>query len=444
MHIEIFPQDTPEGRARLKLVFSAPEVAAELEASDAGPAPESAAAGGGGSGDDAALVKAADSLVNRGIDAAVRDHGFRPVGEVSVRMDECGRGQGLTALVEAQTLPAVAVPASFEGLSVRIEEAIPTKAEIHAMLERLRRSRGRLERVEEQRLPRPGDVLALSVDGLRDGVPAPDLHVENYLLNDANAARTPEIARLARTLHVGESGSCILEDAALFPAADARGQRLEVRVTLRGLMREVLPECDEAFAAQCGFASLAALRSALYRERMAFLIARNRKRAEAALLEDLLRERDFAVPPVLLRAHERECLREAEAALRRSIRAPAEVRAALERRRPALEAEALGQARAQTWLMACGYAHGLRVTEQELSARIREMAAALGRTAEELQREFEASTAMAELQDRLLAEKALAMIYARARKIIVDAAGNEVRHSRDSEEAGSKDAGHRA
>lgn len=424
MHIEFFPQDVPEGRARLKLTFPAKEVATELQAApEEAPgdhAPEHAP-------EDQALLRAADGLVNRGIDAAVKNHGFRPVGRIDIRMDTCSRADGITALLEAEVLPPVEVPESFEGLTVRIEEAIPPKSDIHAMLERLRRSRGKLEQVSERRLPRAGDVLALDVDGYRNGELAPELHVENYLLNDANAARTPEIAAVARTLHVGESGSCTLADTALFPAAGGAGDTLEVRVTLRTLMKEILPDCDDAFAKQCGFGSLEELRSALYRERMAFLIGRNRKRAEAALLEELLRGQDFAVPPALLRAHERECLREAEAALRKNAVAPAAREEALERRRPALLAEAHRQARAQAWLMACGYAQGLRVTQQELATRIGQMAEALGRKPEELQKDFEASSAICELQDRLLAEKALAMIYARARKITVDAAGNTVR-----------------
>ena len=210
MHIEFFPQDAPEGRAHLKLGFSPKEVATELQA-----APEEDGPGGHApenGPEDQALLRAAESLINRGIDAAVKNHGFRPVGRIDIHMDACSRADGVSALLEAEVLPPVEVPKAFEGLTIRIEEAIPPKSDIHAMLERLRRSKGKLEPVSERRLPQAGDVLALDVDGYRNGELAPELHVENYLLNDANAARTPEIAAVARTLHVGESGSCTLAD----------------------------------------------------------------------------------------------------------------------------------------------------------------------------------------------------------------------------------------
>lgn len=437
MHIDFLPHDAPAGRACLKLTFSPAEVAAELRSLAAGeetaapaPAEDVAASEPGRDRNDPQLLKVADTLVNRGIEAAVRNHGFRPAGRISIRMDACSVTDGLSARLEAESLPDISFPASLEALSVRIEEAIPLKSEIHAMLERLRRSRGKLERVDERRLPEAGDVLALRLDGYREGAPVPGLHVESYLLNDANASRTPEIADVARTLHVGESGTCTLEDSPLFSPEDARVGKLEIRVTLCALMKEVLPDCDDAFARQCGSGSLEELRSALYRERMAFLIGRNRKRAEAALLEELLKDREFSVPPSILRAHERECLREAEAALRGNALSPADASRALEQKRPALLAEAARHARAQTWLMAFGYAHGLRVTEQELSARVGQMATALGRDAEALQKDFEATEAIVELQDRMLAEKALSMIYAKVRKITVDATGNEVRQTK--------------
>lgn len=428
MRIEFLSHDVPEGHARLKLAFSASEVLAELELlvterknNDSATLPTH-----NNDTDDPLLENVADILINKAIDVAVKNHGFRPAGRISVHMDTCSEVNGIIAVLEAEILPDIAVPSSFEGLKIRIEEAIPLKSEIYAMLERLRRSKGKLEPVNESRLPQAGDVLSLCVDGYRNGELLPELHVENYLLNDANASRAPEIAAVARTLHVGESATCTLADSSLFSSGNVCAQGLEIKVTLCTLKKEILPECDDAFAQKCGFDSLDKLISALYRERMAFLIGRNRKRAESAILEELLKGQTYAVPPSILKAHERECLLEAEADLRKKALSSHDVASALERRRPALLAEAARQAKAQTWLMACAYAHGLRVTKHELSMRIGQIAIALGKEEKDLQEEFETSGAVFELQDRLLAEKALSMIYVKAHKMVVDAKGNEV------------------
>ena len=81
------------------------------------------------------------------------------------------------------------------------------------------------------------------------------------------------------------------------------------------------------------------------------------------------------------------------------------------------------EARFQTWLMALAFRENIVVTEQETEAKIGRLALASGKDKAELTGELRKSGALYELQDKILAEKALNFLYGKAKKIIVDQNG---------------------
>ena len=427
MYMEFIPAKA-QLMLSIRLRFTAAEVDAELAAATAACAEgrDGAPAGGVGTIQEEVSRAALERLVNGGLEAAVRDRGLRPVGRVLSDEAHPEPGSPLEVLLHVETLPALRYPDSFDTFSVRIEEAIPAPRDLAAMLQRMLRSRARLEDVAEPRLPQPGDVLCVDIEASCDGQAVPGMSARSYLINDANRERTPEITATSITLRVGETGRYTTPCPADYPDASLRGRSLDVAVTLTRLMKENLPAIDDAFASSLGYRDLAHLRSAIFQDRMAALVDRNRRRAEQALLDELMGDASFPVPASLLAAHRREQELEARSAYRRRHGDAEPAGAELERLQDEATRRAQWQARAQTWLLGLAREKGIALGQKEVDRRVAAMAEGLRRPADELRRELAESGAIYELEDRMLAEKALSWAYGQTRKVIVDRQGRVV------------------
>jgi len=379
-----------------------------------------------GRGDEALAREAADRLVDAGLAVATERYGLRPVNRVQVENGTAGRGREFACTLHLEVLPDIPLPEDFAALAVEVEEPLVQPGELREHLHRLLRARGRLETVDEARLPRDGDVLDLDVDASWQGRPTPGMHAEHFLLQLRPDPEESAVAALARRLRAGETGAGTLPCPPDYPDAALRGRMLDLSVRLHAIRREVLPAPDAALAAALGFADAKQLLAAVYRDCFRQKLDRVRRAAERKLLAAILDGVDFPLPESLLHIHLRTCLLEARRALARAGLAGEALERELERAHAAVREEARALAREQALLLALAYRERLAVTGKDVDDRVRELAGQAGQSPEQLRRDLERTGAVHELQDRLLAEKALEFLFARARKITVDAHGNPV------------------
>lgn len=375
---------------------------------------------------EAVLRRATDALVEKGIAMVLDERAFLPVNRIRYEGPLAERGKPLSYALSLDILPEIPLPERLETLSVEVEEPVVSPGALRERLHRLLRAGGgRLEPVPERRLPQDGDVLELDIAGAYAGNPVPGMGANGFLLQLRPGQSGMDVADLARTLHAGETASGTLLCPPDYPDVSLRGKPVEITVRLRTISREVLPKPDEAFAVSLGFPNLRALHERLFMDCLERTMEEHRKAAEAKLLATALEGLEFPLPESLVAVHLKTALLE----LRRSLSERGYAGEELERllagmRETGLEA-ARREARIQTMLMVLGYREGLSVTEEDIENAVRALAGKAG-DVEAFRGKLEATGAIWELRDRLLAEKALRKLYGKAKKTVVDGKGRPV------------------
>ena len=143
------------------------------------------------------------------------------------------------AVVEVR--PTVEVP-GYRGLVVTIPAPVAKDDEIDAQIERIRGQYAELEVVE--RAAATGDFVTIDIEGSQDGEVLEGLVASAYLYEVGSAGIVPE---LDEALEAAEAGAELAFDAAHPNDEDAE---LRFEVTVTEVKAKVLPDLDDAFAAE--------------------------------------------------------------------------------------------------------------------------------------------------------------------------------------------------
>ena len=158
---------------------------------------------------------------------------------------------------------------------------------------------------------------------------------------------------------------------------------------------------------------------------MARKIAAIKARAGETLLNGLLDKTDFPLPePVRALFVRNELLEARDIMLRQGLQRE-EITARLQDMRQGLETQAERHARAHCYLLALAFRENLQVPEKELEDVLEKMAGKDGSPAE-LRKAMEKNGALSDVQERLLAARAMEFLYSHTRKVVVDREGKPV------------------
>jgi len=187
--------------------------------------------------------------------AAVREHGVDVIAPPEIDIT-AGQEDGpvvFDAVVEVR--PEVVV-GGYASLQVTVPAVDPSDDEIDAQLERLRTASATFESTD--RPAEAGDRVVIDIAGELDGEPAPGLTAEEYSYEVGSGGITTEVDAHLTGASAGdelsfESAHPVREDATL-----------HFEITVREVLGRVLPDLDDAFAADASeFATLDELRADL-------------------------------------------------------------------------------------------------------------------------------------------------------------------------------------
>lgn len=358
------------------------------------------------------------NLLDRVLSRLAQEHEVYPVNRVDYAECALARGRGCLLCLRMEVIPRFPLPEKLTELSVRVKAPVVDPKEFFAALLRLRQIGGELLDVLEDRYPQDGDVAFLDVRANCAGRPVPGLCAQNLALRLGGNESHPELGRVARGLKIGERGAGAMPCPEDYPDPDLIGREIQLAVRLRDLKREILPALDDALALKLGKKDLRGLQEDIYKELLNKVIVRNRREAEENLLESLLEPLEFEPPPSLITIHRKTCLAQTGAFLQKLGFRAGEVKLRLARMADEAERAAAGRAKAQAFLMALAYREKLTVSKDELGREIAKLARHTHADPAGLESELYGSKAIYELQDQLLADKALRHLYTKAQKIV--------------------------
>jgi trigger factor len=240
-----------------------------------------------------------NKLINEGLRAAFEEHKLNTIGQPQIDLQEMQTAKDLEFTATVELLPEPQIK-NYLDRSVEVEKKDVSESDVQAAFDQIVESRAELTPVEGRTEAAEGDVVALSVsikvDGGEFSKPEPFVdqlgqgrlskQVEREVVGLATQA-TKEIAIVADDEH---------------PIEGLRGKNVAYNVTLHGLYSKKLPTVDDAFAQSLGMGveTVDALKEKLKTQLRERAEGELKNGSQGALLELLVKENEFKVPPSLV------------------------------------------------------------------------------------------------------------------------------------------------
>jgi trigger factor len=262
---------------------------------------------------DQILNDVAHDLVPRAIDEALRERGVEPVDTPDVRDVVVDEGQALTFTASFDTVPAFEV-GEYETLTLRRPANRVDDEAVNQALQRLRERGARFEPAEGRGVV-DGDTVTLDLER-KDAQGAGDTHTDVAVELGAKA-NPPGFDEQLLGLEVGTTKTFAIHYPADYAIQELADTDVSYTATVKGIKRRVLPELDDEFAKDLGeFETLEALRTRV-REDLEHEARHSAEReVRADLMKQLAARVPFEVPAVLI---EREIDRRVEDFARRLV-----------------------------------------------------------------------------------------------------------------------------
>ena len=351
---------------------------------------------------------------------AVREHELAPISDPEIEIEKAEEGDRLVFTANVEVRPRITLT-DYKGVKVERPPVDVTDAEVEEQLDHLRDRFAELEVVGHP--ARRGDHVVADIHASVHGEEVAEATRQEYLYEVGAEELVPELDKELEGKRKGE----ILQFNATLPesAGERAGQEVSFRVLVKEIKSKKLPAADDDFAKTASeFDTIDELRADI-REKLADL---NRRQSDADLrervLDELVQRVDVELPDRLV---DHEVEHRVEQAKERAERIGMTLEQVLEaqgwdelRLRSDARAHAVRGLKADLVLEAVSRQEGIKVSSDELSQRVAELAQAIGREPKEVALQLERSGAVVQLAGDIIRTKALDLLVEHAEVVDVD------------------------
>jgi trigger factor len=313
-----------------------------------------------------------ERVVNSAYKEALQDQNVIPISSASVDNVSYERGEDLSFDVEFEVRPHVALD-RLGGFTVEAPGAQVEEADVDRVIDRLREQNASWHPVEEGR-PAEGDRVRVDIKPLQgEGGAEQEARTYEVVLGAGEILESIDTA--IRTLDPGGEGDFTVT---VSKGGDAEEEH-KVHLKLLGVERPELPAADDEFAKELGeFGSLEALRSRVREDLQSEAGRESDREVRRRLIQQVLEANPFEVPPSLVEQYLDGLLQAPEDA------DPEEVAQAKEQARPAAEYGV----RRMLVIERVAELENLHATQEDVEARVQEIADQNGVDVSEVRREL--------------------------------------------------------
>ena len=365
--------------------------------------------------------EARQDLINVHINDVMQQLGVAPLSGVAV---DAGapfrRGEGYNYSIEFEVLPAFDLP-PYEGLEVEQEKVVVAPEEVQKVIDRILRDRAQLVPVDGKAPAVDGQIATIDFEAFEDGKPVEGVRAENFDLALGKRQALEEFEALVKTVPYGEAGEGQISFPEDFLAKDLAGKTVTMKVRVHAVKERRLPELNDDLAKSLGLENVEKLRESILNSYTQSRTNLHKSAAQKILLDRLLKLVDFELPPSVVETQMRTLLGDMASRLERQGRSLDSLGKSLEDLRKEMQPQADELARAQVLLLSIAKKEGLEVSENEVSLHLYRLAMETGEDFKSLRESYDRSGMIFVLRDRMLADKAMDMVYAKARVTEVEA-----------------------
>jgi trigger factor len=303
-----------------------------------------------------------ERLIEDAYREAVDSTELQPAGAASVSNVQYAPGERLTFQAEVEIMPTIEL-SRVGGFRFKRETAPVTEEEVQQILDRVLSDFAEWREVD--RKAAQGDLVAVRVAPLAEGEEEPSEEAKPYRFVLGSGQALPDVEQAITTLGAGESGAFLVEFPVEGEAAESESRRLFVAVD--AVEEQVLPELDDELVKRAtGGAQETTdeLKDVIRADLARHHAEEAEGRLRGAILESLIDANGFSLPRALVDRYLDGMLRAPEGS------DPGELRQA----RESLAPHAERQIKEEMILDRLIEREGLRAGDDEIDARIAELA----------------------------------------------------------------------
>lgn len=346
---------------------------------------------------DAIRQAALEELIRESWETAKTAESLQPIADPSIRNLRFEPGNPLEFDLVVDVKPSLKLERTG-GFSVTRTVPAVTDEQVDEQLRRAQEQKASWIPVEGEK-PAPGQMVRVEVTALADG-DTPEAEPQSYDLVLGENQAVPALEETIMTLLPGETAESSITFPDDHPDPARRGQARQVRVSLLEVKRQDLPPLDDGFAREMGdFDTLDALRAAIREDLQAEAVREADADVRRQLLMQIIEANSVEAPDSLVDrflhayAHSYEVPHEQHEAFAAQFRPIAET-----------------QVKRDMVLDAIVEQQKLAATEEDLDARIAELAERRGVSAGQLYASLQKANRLQELERSITEEKVFAWL----------------------------------
>jgi trigger factor len=358
--------------------------------------------------------EATTDLINYHINDILGELKLAPLSRIDVDAKEMERDESFSYSFSFEIAPSFDLP-EYKGLAVEEEDVVVDPQQVEDVIERIRQNMAKTVIIKEERPVVSGDIAVVDFQAFQDGVKMEGVAANKFELPLGEGNSLPEFEDIVIGMNPGETKESELTFPADFINDKLAGQTVTMEVTLHAIKVRDLPEVNDDFAELAGgYTSVQDLKDAIEKSYVSTRKQLVKGDAQKKLLDGIKEQVDFELPQSIVEEQIDKQIVELQGKLERQGKsldslgkAPAELRE---------DHRALAEdvVKSSLVLLAIASAENLTVDPQEVDLVLQKMAASTGQDFHSIKDYYEQHNLMIPLKDRVLADKAMELIYENA------------------------------
>lgn len=344
-------------------------------------------------------------------DEALRESGLYDdaVGTSGLQVGPLDEATDYSFSIKVQMMPTPTL-GEYKGLEVPKREVEVTDAQVEAQLAMLQERLASLQPVEDRPVEM-GDFVLMDLQGLQDGEPIEGAEGKDQMFEVGRGNLIPGFEDQLVGLKPGEERSFDVTFPADYHAEHLAGQPAVFKVAVKEIKTKVVPELDDAFAADVSeFETMDELRNDVRQRLEAAAEAGAQRDFRAAAVEKAVEHATITVPSTMIDHEAHRLFHQLEERVGEQGLTMDVYLGVLEKTPEDIEQEMRPQAefviKRQLVLEEIAKAEGLAVTDDDIAEMVKHDAEALGRDHLQLLADLEKSGRREALRDEMLVAKA--------------------------------------
>ena len=240
-------------------------------------------------------------LINETYESAVKEKNLFPVAPPIIDNPKFEPKKDFTYTARVEVAPTIELKGDYIGLEVEQEKLEVSEEDVDKYLEEIRAYHAQLKVAEEERSIRSGDFVVIDFSGIIDGQSFKGGKVQDRLIEIKPESFLPGFTNQLIGLRPGVSREIIVTLPEDYEQKEIAGKTITFDVSIKEIKEKITPLLDDNFARDVGeFETLTALKVHLKKELTHREEERIRNTLYTNLLQKILENNPFEVPPSLV------------------------------------------------------------------------------------------------------------------------------------------------